>query len=189
MTSFYKRCAQALIGLGLAIALPKQKEWARAMKAELAHLPDRNALPFALGCVAALVKERVYSDAFILFFGRQLLVISAVIWSAAHIWLATRFSSIGDETPAALSYIASACIAVGAVITAKHGLRVAAKLICPVLLTAAMVGSAGQELLPTSPHNQFYQAIALEYALLLSMALLISAGLPYWIETRKRERL
>lgn len=189
MTNLYKRCAQALINLVLATALPKQKEWARAMKAELEHLPDRNALPFALGCVAALAKERASSDTFILLFGRRLLVISAIIWSAGHIWLAARLSSMGYETPATLSYVASAFIAVGAVMTFKHGLRMAAKLIIPVLLVAGVIGGAGKELLPATPHNHFYQAIALEYAVLLSVALLISVGLPYWTGIRKRERL
>lgn len=189
MTTFYKRCALALINLVLATALPKQEEWARAMKAELEHLPDRSALPFALGCAAALAKERACSDTFLLVFGRRFIVFSALIWSAGHIWLAMRLSSSGYETPSALSFTASAFIAVGAIMTAKHGLPMAAKLIVPVLLMAGVIGAAGQNILPSSPHNRFYQAIALEYTLLLSIALVVSAGIPHWIEAQKRGHL
>ena len=51
--------AALLLGLARRLMPPGREEWLAAMRAEIAHLPNRAALSWALGCVTSALKERI----------------------------------------------------------------------------------------------------------------------------------
>jgi hypothetical protein len=122
MTSDGRRRADALMRLALIAAPPERRDWAEAMRAEVAHLPDSSAQSFAWGCLWATFRSRAGSPAFILQATRWVLVLGAISWSAANLWLAGRLSGAGAALPATVAYASAAIYASGALLTALLGL-------------------------------------------------------------------
>lgn len=115
-----------------------------------------------------------------------MLVVGAVAWSDLHIRLAGQLSASGASTPSTLAYFAAAAIALGAFLTAANGLRAAVILAAPVAALAGLVAIGIDELLPRSSFVDFYRAIAIEYVVLLLLAMLIAIVVPRWVEQRER---
>lgn len=186
MSSASRHRANAVILFAVSVAPPERREWARAMQAEIQHLPDNTALQFAIGCLMATLRARVATSTFILQTARWTLVLGAAAWSVLNIWLAGRLAASGSASPATLAYIAAVVFALGACFAAWQGLGATAALAVPVLALVGIVAVGADALLPSSPNSQFYQAIAIEYSAILLVALLISIGVPRWVETRER---
>ncbi len=186
MSSDGRRRADALMRLALIAAPPERREWAEAMRAEVAHLPDASVQSFALGCVWATVRARAGSPAFILQATQWVLVLGAIGWSAANLWLAGRLSGAGAASPATVAQASAAIYASGALLTALLGLRATMVLATPMLVLVGLIAAGAEVLLPPSPYNDLYQALALEQCGLLAMVLLIAGGVPGWVAARER---
>jgi hypothetical protein len=186
MTSASRRRANALIRYALAIVPPERRDWAEAMRAEVAHLPDPTALTFAWGCLWAAIRARAASPATIVQVARWGLVVGAVGWGALHLWLAGRLPAADAPFPAGFAYAASAVYAIGALVTALLGLRATAVLILPALALSGIFAVGAEAMLPHSPHGSLYQALAIEEFCVLLVALLIAAGAPNWSAARER---
>lgn len=150
------------------------------MRAEVAHLPRFTAQAFALGCLWATIRARAESPGFILPTTRWVLVLGAIGWSAANLWLANYLSGSGATSPATFAYASAAVYGLGALLTALRGLRTTAVLVTPMLILMGLVTPGVGILLPPSPYNSLYQALALEQSVLLAIALLIASGVPRW---------
>jgi hypothetical protein len=185
MTIDVRRVADALMRIARIAAPPERREWAEAMRAEIAHLPDSSVHSFALGCLWATIRARASSSAFILEATRWVLVLGAVSWSAANFWLAGRLSGAGAALPATVAYASAAIYASGALLTALLGLRATVVLATPLLVLVGLAATRTEILLPPSHYNSLYQALALEQCALLVMVLLIAAGVPGWVAARQ----
>lgn len=185
MTSDRRRRADALMRLALIAAPPERREWAEAMRAEAAHLPDSSAQSFAWGCLLATIRARAASPAFILQATRWVLVLGAISWSAASLWLAGRLSGAGAASPATVAYASAAIYAAGALLTALLGLRATIVLATPLLVLVGLIAARTEILLSPSPYTGLYQALALEQCALLAMVLLIAGGVPRWMAVRE----
>ena len=186
MTNAVVRIAHFVLRLMVAVSPREQREWCKAMQAEALHVSPDNALSFALGCLWSMILARGTSSGALLNSARWTLVVGTVAWSALHIRLAGRLAASGANAPSTLAYVAAAAIAVGAFFTATRGLRTAFCLAAPA---AAFAGSAAigiETLLPQSSLVHFYRAIAIEYVVILLVAMLIAIGVPYWVEQRER---
>lgn len=186
MTSPSRRRADAVIRFTLIVAPPERRDWAQAMRAEVANVPDSAAASFACGCLWATIRARAVSAPFILLTARWALVIGATAWSALNLWLAGRLSAADAALPATLAYVAAAIFALGALLTARLGLRATVVLATPVLVLAGLSAAGAELLLPASPHISLYQALALEDFVVLLMALLVALGVPQWVAARER---
>jgi hypothetical protein len=155
------------------------------MQAEVAHLSDSSAQSFAWGCLWATIHARAVSSSFLLRATQSVLVLGAIGWSAANLWLADRFSGAGADSPAAVAYASAAIYAAGALLTALLGLRATVILATPVLVLVSLVAAGSKVLLPPSPYNGLYQALALEQCGLLIVVLLIASGVPNWVTARQ----
>jgi hypothetical protein len=185
MTSNGRRAADALMRAALIAAPPERREWAEAMRAEVAHLPDSCAPSFAWGCLWATVRARAGSPAFILQATRWGLVLGAIGWSAANLWLAGRLSAAGATSPATIAYASAAIYASGALLTALLGLRATVVLATPLLVIVGVVAAGTEILLPPSAYHRLYQALALEQFGLLAIVLLMAGGVPSWVAARE----
>jgi hypothetical protein len=154
------------------------------MRSEVAHLPDASASSFAWGCVWASLRARLASPGFILHAARWVLVLGALGWSVGNLWLGGRLSSVGAALPAKVAYASATVYFSGAVLTAVLGLRATTALTTPVLLLVGLIAAGTDVLLPPSPHNALYRALALEQTLLLAVVLLIAGGVPRWVAAR-----
>lgn len=186
MTPPSKRLADVAIRLSLAISPPERREWVRAMQAEVHFAPSTTAWTFALGCLWTMIRARAATSGFIHNAARWTLVAGAIAWSALHIRLAGRLSGDDAAVPVAMAYLAAAGIASGAFFTAKLGLRATAVLVTPVLVLAGVVALSAEHFLPRSPYVSLFRAIAIEYVVILLVALLIAIGVPRWIDARER---
>lgn len=59
MNAMRRRLALALLELCAAVLPAVKSEWLRAMRAEAAHIEDRDLMNFAVGCLLACCKEKV----------------------------------------------------------------------------------------------------------------------------------
>jgi hypothetical protein len=160
-------------------------EWSLAMRREFDELQNGH-LGWAAGCWWATVQAPVTAGSALLNTARWTMVVGAMAWSALHIRLAVLLSASGANTPSILAYVASAAIAVGAFLTAIKGLRAAVILAAPVALSAGLVAVGIDKLMPRSSFIDFYRAIAIEYVVILLVAMLIATGVPRWIKLRER---
>jgi hypothetical protein len=188
MTHRGRRRADTLMSLAAMVAPPERREWAEAMRTEVAHLPDSAAQSFARGCLWATIRARAGSPASILLATQWLLVLGALGWSAANLRLAGLLTGAGAAFPASVAYASAAVYASGALLTALLGLRATAILATPVLVLAGLVAAGSEMLLPASPYTQFYGALALEQCVLLVIVLLIARGVPGWAAARQGAR-
>lgn len=186
MTSGSTYIAHAVLRVAVALSPPERREWSRAMQAEMHHASDENALPFALGCLWTMAKARATTQTSILNAARWTLVLCAVAWSILHIRLAGQLSASGANTPSMLAYFAATAIAVGAFFTATRGLHAAVILATPVIVLAGFVAVGIDQILHRSSFVHFYRAIAIEYVVILLVAILIAIGVPCWVEQRER---
>ena len=180
MTWNRRRRTEAIMKIALIVAPLERREWLEAMRAEVAHLPGSAAQAFALGCLWATVRARAESPGFILPATQWVLVLGAMGWSAANLWLANRLSGSGATSPATFAYASAVIYGLGALLTALRGLRVTAVLVTPMLILVGLVTAGVGILLPPSPYNSLYQALALEQFVLLAIVLLIASGVPRW---------
>lgn len=88
-----------------------------------------------------------------------------------------------------LAYFAAAAIAVGAFFTAVRGLRAAVLLAIPVIILSSFVAIGIDQMLPPQAFARFYRAIAIEYVVILSTAMLIAIGVPAWVKQQKRSTI
>ena len=186
MTNAVVRIAHFVLRLMVAVSPREQREWCKAMQAEALHVSPDNALSFALGCLWSMILARGTSSGALLNSARWTLVVGAVAWSVLHIRLAGRLADSGANAPSTLAYVAAAAIAVGAFFTATRGLRAAVILATPVIVLAGFVAIGIDQFLPQSSFAHFYRAIAIEYVVILLVAMLIAIGVPYWVEQRER---
>lgn len=186
MTYAVVRIAHAVLRLAVAASPRERREWSRAMQAEALYASSDKALSFALGCLWAMVQARVTASSALLNAARWTLVVGAVAWSALHIRLAVQLSASGASTPSILANVAAAAIALGAFLTAAKGLRAAFILAAPVAVLSGLVAIGIDELLPRSSFVHFYRAIAIEYVVILLVAMLIAIGVPRWVDQRER---
>ncbi len=180
------RIAQTALRLAVLISPAERREWSRAMQAEALNVSSDKALPFALGCLWAMVIARATASSNLLNAARWTLVLGAVAWSALHIRLAGQLSASGASIPSALAYAGAVAIAMGAFFTAVKGLYATSALIAPVALLAGLVAIAVDYLLPLSPSVHFYKAIAIEYVVILLVGMMIAIGVPQWVVRRER---
>lgn len=186
MTIISVRIARVVLRLAVALSTPDRRDWSRAMQAEALHAPKGNCLPFALGCLSAIVRARATTNLAVVNAARTTLVFGAVGWSALHIRLAGQLSASGAATPSTLAYFAATAIALGAILTAVKGLRAAVILAALFVVLAGIVAICMDQLLPRSPFTHFYRAIAIEYVVILLVAIVIAIGVPRWVERRER---
>lgn len=180
MTPISVCIANAMLWLVMRLTPADRREWARAMQAELRHSDASNALPFAMGCLWAIVKIRAVAPVSKLDTAKWLLVFGATAWSALHLWLAGQLAADDAAMPATFAYLAAALIAIGAAMMAAGGLRTAIMLAVPAFVVAVF-GAIGIDAWPTNlTHAAFYRAMAMEYATILTAALLIAVGARYW---------
>ena len=188
MNSDRRRRADGLMRLALIAAPPERRPWAEAMRAEAAHLPDDCAEAFAWGCLWATVRARAGSPAFLLRTTRRVLVLGAIGVGALSLALGLRLSGAGAAAPATVAYAGAALYAAGALLTARFGLRAATLLATPSLVPAGVIAAGAGMLLPPSPYNDLYRALALEQCVLLATVLLIAGGVPRWAAAREGTR-
>jgi hypothetical protein len=162
-----------------------RNEWSLAMRREFDELQSGH-LGWATGCLWTTVQATVTAGSALLSAARWTLVVGAMAWSALHIRLAVLLSASGANTPSILAYVAAAAIALGAFLTAIKGLRAAAILAAPVAVSAGLVAIDIDKLMPRSSFIDFYRAIAIEYVVILLVAMLIATGVPRWIKLRER---
>lgn len=186
MNSITIRIAHLLLRLAIKLAPADKGTWAKAMQAEMLNIPKSDAPAFALGCLWAMAKARAAISSTILSTARWTLVLGAVAWSALHIRLAGLLAAVGANQPSTLAYIAAAAIAVGGCLTAARGLRVAVMLGVPVTAMAVIVAIGIDQLVPQTSLAHFYRAIAIEYVVILVVAMMIAIGLPRLVEHRER---
>lgn len=189
MTSGLTRIARAALRVAVALSPPERLEWSKAMQSEMHHASGGNALPFALGCLWAMAKARATTQTAIVNASRWTLVLCAVAWSVLHIRLAGRLSTVGATAPSMLAYFAAAAIAVGAFFTAVRGLRAAVLLAIPAIILSSFVAIGIDQMLPPQAFARFYRAIAIEYVVILSTAMLIAIGVPAWVKQQKRSTI
>lgn len=82
MTSLHARLANILLRHAEAVMPERRAEWARAMRAEADHLPARERLVFARGCVWSSYRERLADPATLLTVGRWFIAIGLCAASA-----------------------------------------------------------------------------------------------------------
>ncbi|HMS20041.1 hypothetical protein [uncultured Sphingorhabdus sp.] len=185
MTSVSDQIIPIVFRLAMKLSPPERRDWLQAMQAEMYFVSDSNAVSFALGCLLAIVRVRVSMPETVLGAARWTLVLGAVAWSGLHLRLAGRLAAFGAATPSTLAYFAAAVIAVGALLMAAKGLRVAVFLAAPVTVFAGLVALGADKFVPQSIHAHFYRAIAIEYVFILLAAILIATGVPRWVEKQK----
>lgn len=185
MTPLTRRWADVLLMAAATVAPASRRDWVWAMQAELAHLSDAAAPSFAWGCLWATVVERTSSESFILQSARWTLVVGAVGWSGANLWLAARLSADNASQPATFACVAAVIFAAGALATAWQGLRTTAILATPALLLAGLVAVGAEMVVPHERHAAFYRALALEDFLVLIVALLTAYIVPHWLTASK----
>lgn len=183
--NYRRRCAGALARAVVSVVPPERRTWAEAMRVEVEHLPDSAAPSFAGGCLWAAIRARAASAAFVLQATRWTLAAGAMIWSALNLRLADRLSVADASLPASFAYVAAGLYGLGALATARLGLRATAVLITPVLALSAICAATATVLTPRSPHSAFYQALAVEEVGILLMALLIALGVSSWAARRR----
>lgn len=177
--------ADAVMRLALIAAPPERREWAEAMRAEVAHLPESSAHSFAWGCLWATILARAASAAFILRATQWVLVLGAISWSAANLWLADRLSGVGAAVPATVLYASAAIYASGALLTGWLGLRATTILATPLLVLVVLIAARTEVLFASTPYSALVQALALEQCALLAVVLLIAGGIPRWVAARE----
>lgn len=180
-----RRRADMLMRLAFLAAPPERRDWAEAMRAELSYLPDPCAPSFALGCLFTTTRARAASGPFLLLATQSVLVLGAVGWSAGNLWLAGRLSATGATIPATVAYASAAIYALGALVTALLGLRATVVLSIPALALTGLIAARPEMLLPPSPHNHLYHALALEQFTLLAIVVLIANGVRGWVAARE----
>jgi len=178
--------AQAALRLAVLISPTERREWSLAMQAEILNISSDKALPFALGCLWAMVHARATDGNTLLIAARWTLVLGAVAWSALHVRLAGQLSASSASIPSILAYVAAVVIALGAYFTAVKGLRATFILAAPVALLSGLAAIGVDYLLPQSPYSHFYKAIAIEYVVILLVGMLIAIGVPHWVVQRER---
>lgn len=180
------RIAQAALRLAVLVSPAERREWSRAMQAEALNISSDKALPFALGCLWAMVLARTTASSTLLNAARWTLVLGAVAWSALHVRLAGQLSPSSASIPSTLAYVAAGAIALAAFFTAVKGLHATFILAAPVALLSGLVAIGVDYLLPQSPYAHFYKAIAIEYVVILLVGMLIAIGVPHWVVRRER---
>lgn len=185
MNIVMERCVQAIMATAVKIAPPDRHIWAQAMMVELEHVPDSEAVTFALGCMGAMARARVVTTSFILGAAQWVLVIGAAIWSALNLWLAGRLSQADAAAPAMFAYSGAALFAAGSLVTAWLGTRATIRLAAPLLIVAMLFVISAEFIMPPTPHQNFYRALVIEDAFMLLMALAVAIGVPQWVSKRK----
>ncbi|WP_301750174.1 hypothetical protein [uncultured Erythrobacter sp.] len=174
-----------LIALAFKIAPPERKSWVEAMVAELDHVPEAKRMHFAAGCLVAAGRERLGSPQFFQAASRNVLIVCAMLWAALNIRFAGRMSVSDAFALEAYGYCTALLFLIGAVATARFGVRATISLIAPLILaltaTAAFIrlGSA-----PT-PTSHLYLALIVENLAVLVCALVVAGAAARFATVRK----
>lgn len=161
---------QRLAELAVRIAPEGRRDWARAIKAELAHLPSAQRPGFALGGVLAAIGWRVADPRSVAAAARYGLAAGALLWTGLLAHLAWRLTPVdaGLATVfAGLGLVAGA----GAVLTARLGLGVVIRAGGPCLVVAAGYAAFAQVLTPDFRSLSYCRAVSIEIAGLLALAI------------------
>lgn len=140
-----------------------RRDWARAMAAELEHLPERDRLPFALGCLSSSYRARFADPATLLAGGRGAIIFGLCAFTALCIHTAP---NIDAADPSRLVSALGMICALAAVAFVRWGLPrlpvIAAGGLASAML--AIVAIAGPDVLVSEAMStsRFHRAILIE---------------------------
>ena len=170
-----KTLGRRLLTLACRIAPADRKEWFAAMTAEFDHVPTSARGRFAIGCLAAAVRERLISPHFIDAAARGLLIGGAVVWAALSLRFAGRMSITEALVPEALGYGQALIFAIGALATALYSYRATIALAAPLVAVLALVAVSFRIARAPMPLSKLYLALALEDLVVLALAVVIAS--------------
>jgi len=164
---------QRLADLAVRIAPEARRDWARAIAAELAHLPATQRPGFALGGVLAAIGWRVRDPQSVDVAARGILAAGALIWAGLLGHLAWRLA--GSDTGLATVFGAVGLIAcAGAVVTARLGLNVVVRVGGAGFCVAAGYALLAPILTPDFPALGYCRAVSTEIAGMLALAIVVA---------------
>ena len=168
--------ARRLAALAVRIAPRDRRAWAEALQSELAFVPAQATTSYAAGGVVMALRLRIAHPPLVLGAARYGLALAALAWSALNLRLALQVSDVQPWLPTWLMVAVALVFAVGGIATAAGGLRLTSRLSVLALGLVAAYAGAVAFLLPASPHQAFYSALAVEDAFALLLALLIATS-------------
>lgn len=140
-----------------------RREWARAMAAELEHLPERDRLSFALGCVTSSYRQRLTDPATLLAAGRGAIILGLCAFAALCFRTA---NLLGAADPATLVATLGLICGVVALAFVRCGLRrlpiVAISGFAVAVLAIVAFGDVDALVGGAMPSSRFYRAILVE---------------------------
>lgn len=188
MTDLVMHLTKVAMRIASALAPTERKDWLRAMQAELEYQPQADQLSFALGCLRAMVQQRIATDKFFLWTARWVLVGGALVISLLNLRLAKLVSTIDPAFSPHINYVAAIIFALGALVTAWRGLGATAKLAAPSMAAIALILACDMLAPGMEKHGRLYQALMLEHLFFLLSATIIAMLVPHWIKARSGER-
>ena len=166
--SLSRRAASALCARALAIAPSARKDLARAMSAEIDHVPDTEVLGFALGCLSSAAAWWVLTPEGLTRFSRLTIAAGALILAGFGILVGVRIWALGAPLGAAAPAGIAAFYLIAAALALKGSLRAVAVFagIGLVLNSAAFMALSRGD----GTHHEFFHALVIEeFALLLML--------------------
>jgi hypothetical protein len=165
MTRLGSRLADALLAHAVRVMPAARSEWVRAMQAEAEHLPTRERLPFALGCVRSSYQQSLTEADNMLRAGRWTIILG--LCGAAALCLHTAAMIRPHDASAMIVLLGLICLAAAAAF-ARWGFdrlpMLAAAGFAAGLLAMIVAGDPAALFTGEGPSGTFYRAILLEQA-------------------------
>jgi hypothetical protein len=166
MTRLRSRLADALLAHAMRAMPATRAEWARAMQAEAEHLPTREQLPFAIGCVRSSYRLFLAEADNMLWAGRWAVILG--LCAAAAMCLHTAAMIRPHDASAMIFLLGVICVAAAAAF-ARWGFdrlpMLAAAGFAAGLIAMITAGDAAALFTGEGPTGTFYRAILLEQAI------------------------
>jgi hypothetical protein len=165
MTGLRSWLAKVLLDHAARTMPAARAEWVRAMQAEAEHLPAREQLPFAIGCVRTSYGQMLTEADTMLRIGRWTIILG--LCGAGAIFARAATIIPFQDASAMILALALICLAVAAGF-ARWGFdrlpMLAVAGFTATLIAMVTIGEPGALLSNTMPSGPFYRAILLEQA-------------------------
>ncbi|WP_407528957.1 hypothetical protein [Methylobacterium oryzisoli] len=137
MSGLRRRVASMLLEAGAAVLPAARREWGEAMRAEAAHLGEREVLGFAAGCLLACLGERLHALSAVPAPVRGGLAAALLLYAAFAARSALRMAEAQPPTAAVFAGVAAAYALAALWVVLRRGLAEAATVLLVLNLTAA----------------------------------------------------
>lgn len=168
------RWTERVADLAVQIAPEGRRDWARAVKAELAHVPAAQGPGFALGGLMAALGWRVSDAGSLAVATRWGLVAGMMLWAGLLARLALRLTALDTAFAAGVGLL-GLIAAGGAILTARLGLALVIRAGAPLLVAAAGYAAFAERLAPDYRYLHYCRALSIEIAGLLAVAIGVAA--------------